>query len=103
MTDRKFRLHDGQKGSAIGVRVTPRASQNEVVSIQEDGTVRVRLTAPPIESEANKALIVFLAEVLGIPPNRIEIVAGQNGRDKLVSILDMEKEEVQDRLVAHLS
>ena len=103
MTERKFHLHDGKKGSAIGVRVTPRASQNEVVAIQEDGTIRVRLTAPPVESEANVALVKFLAEVLGITVARIEIVAGQNGRDKLVSILDMDKDEVHSRLLAHLS
>ena len=41
MSDRKFRLHGGQKGSALAVRVTPRASRNEIVELLEDGTVKV--------------------------------------------------------------
>ena len=47
MADRKFNMHDGKKGSALAVRVTPRASRNEIVEILEDGTVRVRLAASP--------------------------------------------------------
>lgn len=40
MADRKFQMHDGQKGSALAVRVTPRASRNEIVEILDDGTDR---------------------------------------------------------------
>jgi uncharacterized protein (TIGR00251 family) len=102
MGSRKFNLHDGRRGAALAVRVTPRASRNEVTEIQSDGTVKVRLTAPPVDGEANKALIVFMAEVLGTTPSKIEIVAGQTGKDKLITILDMDKEEVQNRLMAYL-
>jgi uncharacterized protein len=86
----------------MAVRVTPRASRNEVTAIQEDGTVKVRLTSSPKESDANIALVAYLAEVLGVPPSKIEIVAGQTGRDKLISILDMEKDELQNRLTAYI-
>lgn len=75
MEARKFRLHDGRRGAALAVRVTPRASRNEITEIQPDGTVKVRLMAAP-ETEANAALITFLAGVLGVPENKIEIVAG---------------------------
>jgi uncharacterized protein len=102
MGDRQYHLHDGRKGSALGVRVTPRASHNEITGFQEDGTVKIRLTAPPVESEANAALVEFLAEVLGVPKSRLDIVAGLKGHDKLVAIMDMEKEEVQSRLTAYI-
>ncbi|PWH13858.1 MAG: hypothetical protein DDG60_09095 [Anaerolineae bacterium] len=101
MEARKFRLHDGRRGAALAVRVTPRASRNEITEIQPDGTVKVRLMAAP-ETEANAALITFLAGVLGVPENKIEIVAGASGRDKLLSVLDIEKDEVQQRLLAYL-
>jgi hypothetical protein len=97
---RTFKLHDGQRGAALTVRVTPRARRTEVAGILEDGTLRIRLTAPPIEGRANAALVDYLAEVLGIRKSRIEIVAGEKGLDKIVSITGMAALEVQRRLQA---
>ncbi|MGB8981644.1 MAG: DUF167 domain-containing protein [Anaerolineales bacterium] len=102
MHDRKFNLHNGQKGSALAVRVTPRASRNEIVELMEDGTIKVRIAAPPSDNEANEALIKFLAEVLGVPKSRLDIVAGASGRDKLVSVVDMDVETVHQRILAHV-
>ncbi len=102
MSDRKFNLHGGKKGSALAVRVTPRASHNEIVELMEDGTIRVRLAAPPSDNEANEALLNFLAEVLGVPKSRLDIVAGAAGRDKLISVVDMEAETAHQRILAHV-
>ena len=102
MALRNFHLHDGKKGAALAIRVTPRASRNEIVEILSDGTVRIRLTAPPVEDKANQALVKYLADILGIAPSRIEIVAGATGRDKLVSILDMDAEDVHQIILHHL-
>jgi uncharacterized protein (TIGR00251 family) len=99
---RKYRLHDGKKGAALAVRVTPRASRNEIVEIQSDGTVRIHLTAPAHEGKANEELIKFLAEIFGVPKSNVDIVAGANGRDKLISVLDMDATEVHNRIVGHL-
>jgi uncharacterized protein len=102
VADRKFHLHDGRRGVAVAVRVTPRASRNEVTAIQEDGTVKVRLASSSKEGDTNAALVNYLAEVLGVAPSKIEIVAGESGRDKLISILDMEKDELHNRLTAYI-
>jgi uncharacterized protein len=102
MAERKFHLHDGRRGVAMAVRITPRASRNEVTAIQEDGTVKVRLASSPKEGDTNAALVKYLAEVLGVVPSKIEIVAGESGRDKLISILDMEKDELFNRLTAYI-
>ncbi len=102
MENRKFRLHDGKRGVALAVRVTPRSSRNEITEIQSDGTVKVRLTAAPNEAEANKMLVAFMAEVLGVPTKNIDIVAGATGHDKLISVMDMDSQEVHDRLTAYL-
>jgi len=98
----KYHLHDGKKGSALAIRVTPRARRNEIVEIMSDGTVRIRLTAPPAEGKANEALIDFLANVLDVSKSRIEIVAGVTGRDKLVSVLDMDAEVVHQKILREL-
>lgn len=101
--NRKFRFHNGKSGAALAVRVTPRSARNEIAEILSDGTVRVRLTAPPVDGKANAALIKFLAEVLGVAPSRLEIVAGETGRDKLVSILDMDVETAQRKIMEYLN
>ncbi len=100
---RKFRFHNGKAGSALAVRVTPRASRDEIAEVLSDGTIRVRLTAPPVEGRANKALVKFLAKVLDVAPSRIEIVAGEGGRDKLVSIVDMSVETAQRKIMEYLA
>lgn len=102
MSDRKFKLHNGQRGSALAVRVTPRASRNEIVEVLDDGTIKVRLAASPSDNEANAALIDFLSEILGVPKSKLDIVAGSAGRDKLISVVDMDVETAHQRILAHL-
>jgi uncharacterized protein YggU (UPF0235/DUF167 family)/uncharacterized protein YggT (Ycf19 family) len=102
MSTRKYHLHDGRLGAALAVRVTPRASHNQVTEIMPDGTVKVRLTAPLAEGDGNSALIQFLSEVLGVGPSKIDIIAGTSGKDKLVSVLDIDKDEAHQRLLAYL-
>lgn len=89
------KLSGGQRGSALAIRVTPRAKRNEIVGVLADDTIKVRLTGPPVEGKANQALIDFLADVLAVPTSRIEIVGGAASRDKLVSIVDMPAAEAQ--------
>ena len=102
MNDREFKLHNGQKGSALAVRVTPRASSNEIVELLDDGTIKVRLASPPSDTEANDALLVFMAEILGVPQSQLDIVAGIVGRDKLISVVNMDVETAHQRILAHL-
>jgi uncharacterized protein (TIGR00251 family) len=102
MSSRKFHLHDGRRGAALAVRVTPRASRNEITEIMPDGTVKVRLTAPLAEGEGNKALIQFMAEVLGVTFSQIDIIGGVLGNDKLLSVLDIDTEEAHQRILAYL-
>jgi uncharacterized protein YggU (UPF0235/DUF167 family) len=99
---RKFELHSGQRGSALGVRITPRASQNQIVGVLNDSTIKVHLVCGPSDEEINAELLSYLAVVLGVPKSRVEIVAGEAGRDKLVSVLDMDVETAHQRVLAHM-
>ena len=100
---RKYKLHSGKSGAALTLRITPRARKTEFAGVLEDGILRVRVAAPPVEGKANVALLTFLAKVLGVRKNRIEIIAGVRGLDKIVSVLDLSAEEVQSRIQAWLS
>ncbi|GMV32381.1 MAG: hypothetical protein DCC59_10410 [Chloroflexi bacterium] len=99
---RKYVLHDGKRGSALALRITPRSSRNQIAGVLNDGTVKIHVAADPADETLNRELIAFLAEVLGVPKTRVEIVAGESGRDKLVSILDMDVETAHQRIVAHM-
>jgi uncharacterized protein len=79
------------------VRVTPRSSRDHI-EVSDDGTWRVRLTAPPVEGKANEALVRLLARRLGVPQRDIRVVRGQTGRDKLVEVVGLDQSEVTRRL-----
>jgi uncharacterized protein (TIGR00251 family) len=99
---RNFHLHDGKTGSALALRVTPRSSRNQIVGVLNDGTIKIHIAALPADDDANKELLSFLSEVLGVPKSRIDIVAGLSGRDKLVSVIEMDTETAHQRILAHM-
>ena len=99
---RRYKLHNGKKGAALTIRVTPRSRKTEFGGVMEDGTIRVRVAAPPVEGKANTALVKFLAKVLGVRKNRIDIIAGEKGLDKIISILDMSAEDAEQRIQGFL-
>jgi uncharacterized protein (TIGR00251 family) len=82
----------------INVRVIPRSGRNTLE--WEEGGIRARLTAPPVDGAANAALITLLAERLALPKRNIEIVRGATGRQKIVEIAGMTPEEVEQRIKA---
>jgi hypothetical protein len=82
--------------SRFAVRLTPRASANQVDGVVE-GDLRARVSAPAVEGAANNALVRLLADELGIARRDIRIVAGATGRRKLVVVDGMSR----DAIVAH--
>ncbi len=79
------------------LRVQPRASRDAIVGWR-DGALRVSVSAPPVEGEANRALGVLLARALGVPPSAVRVVRGTRGRDKLVRIEGVTDEQIRARL-----
>ena len=100
---RSILIHGGKMGAAITVKVIPRSSRNEIAGVQEDGIIKIRLTAAPVEGQANKALVEFLAEVLDIAKSKIEIIGGLSGRIKLITILDLDPTIVQKKILDHIA
>jgi uncharacterized protein len=81
----------------LNVRVTPRSRRDEVIGWNE-GELRVRLRAPPVEGRANEALRRFLAERLDVPLADIELVGGLSSRSKRVSLIGLSEAEVRLKL-----
>lgn len=72
----------------LALRVQPRASRNALMLCPE-GTLRIALTAPPVEGEANAELLRYLADVLGCPARQLRLVRGERSREKVVAISGM--------------
>jgi uncharacterized protein (TIGR00251 family) len=70
-------------GVRIRVQVQPRASRSEVVGRHGDA-LRVRLAAPPVDGEANDALVRLVAKVLGVPVAAVTVASGRSSRRKTV-------------------
>ena len=83
--------------ATLSVRVVPRSAKEGVAGF-EGGIVRIRLNAPPVEGQANDSLVRFLARALGIPKNRITLVAGGKGRSKIVRVDGVTREELMAAL-----
>lgn len=84
--------------ATIEILVQPRASRAKLGPMH-DGRLKVAVTAPPVDGEANAAVIELLAKELGIPRRQIEVIAGASSRRKTVRI---ECADAQTRLEALL-
>ena len=81
----------------MAVKVQPRASRTEIGSVVQN-ELQIRVTAPPVDSAANTALIRFLAELLDCPKSQVVILRGQNSRHKLVRLRGITRENVIARI-----
>lgn len=96
MTIPPFIRADGD-GVILSVKVQPRASVNEIGEALGN-ELRIKVTAPPVDSAANEALIKFLAETLDCPRNRIELIRGGTSRHKVIKLHGMSAEAALAKL-----
>lgn len=85
------------RSATLRVRVQPRASREAIVGWRED-VLRVAVTAPPVEGEANQAVRRLLARVLGTAPSVVSVVRGERSRDKVVRIAGLTDAQLRARL-----
>ncbi len=69
----------------IEIKVTPRASRDEIVGMR-DGVLAIRVTAAPVDDAANRAAVKLIAKRAGVAPSRVRIARGARGRRKRIEI-----------------
>jgi len=79
--------------TVIRIKLLPKSSRNQVVG-REGDHFKVKVTAPPVEGRANKALIELLAKKLGVPKSHFEIISGKSSRLKSVRIDGLSQEDI---------
>jgi uncharacterized protein len=77
-----------EEGGALALEliIQPRASRTRVVG-EHDGRLKVQLAAPPVDGEANAALVEFLAAALGVRKADVTLRRGEAGRRKTVRVV----------------
>lgn len=82
---------DSNKQIIFTLRILPNSSKNEI--IKSEGVIKVKITSPPVDGKANKALIEYLSKSFKIPKTSFKIIKGETSKDKtlMVSVTDEEK------------
>jgi uncharacterized protein YggU (UPF0235/DUF167 family) len=96
---REFKFKSGQGGAALAIRVTSGAISNKVEKILDDGTIKFKLESQFSEDCVNQTLLKYLAEILDVGESDLEIVAGWEGLNKLVSVYGLDAEIVSRKIL----
>ncbi|HYG67743.1 MAG TPA: DUF167 domain-containing protein [Anaeromyxobacteraceae bacterium] len=91
---------DEAGGAVLEVLVQPRASRTRAVG-EHDGRLKIQLAAPPVDGEANAALVEFLADRLGVRKVDVAIVRGDTGRRKTVRVAGVSAATAVARLTSN--
>jgi hypothetical protein len=75
----------GQGSARFSVRLTPRGGADRVDGVA-DGVLKVRVSAPPVDGAANKALLRLLAAELDVPRSSVRLASGETSRTKVVDV-----------------
>jgi hypothetical protein len=90
-------LQATSRGIQIRVCVLPRSSRSSIVGIHE-GALKIKLTKPPVDGQANAECCRVLAKHLGVPASRVSVAQGMTSRHKLVLVEGLALEAVRQRL-----
>ncbi|MBN1684001.1 MAG: YggU family protein [Gammaproteobacteria bacterium] len=84
---KKYPLLD-KKTSKLYIYLQPNAKKNEIVGMHDEKFLKIRIASPAIDNKANKALIQFLSQHLGIAKSCIKIISGIKSRYKTLEVHD---------------
>lgn len=85
-------INEIEDGIRVDIRVQPRSARNQIAG-EYAGAVKIKLTAPPVDGEANQELIIFLSKLLKVSKSSIILLQGETGRNKTVEIKGINKSE----------
>ncbi len=85
-------------GVELAVAVVPRSSRCEFSGVHNNA-LRIKLTSPPVENEANLQCCTMIAQKLGIARGRVSIIRGNTTRKKILKIEGVSEREVREKLL----
>jgi uncharacterized protein len=97
MTDAALQVRETSAGIEVKLHVQPRAKRCEISGIH-NGALKLKVTAPPVDDAANRAIIGFFSALLDIPKSSLCISAGLKSRDKILQIKNLSLRSFLERL-----
>lgn len=91
-------LKEVEGGVSIEIVVQPRASRTRLVGEHGD-RLKLQITAPPVDGEANAAIVDYFSSIFRIPKRDVEIASGLTGKRKMVRLVGVDG-ETAERLLA---
>lgn len=88
-----------KKSARVSVRLRPRGRGDALLGFA-DGVLGARVSAPPVDGRANRALCKLIAAQVGVAPSRVSVVQGAKSRDKVVEVESMDAAELTRRLAS---
>ena len=85
-----FRFSEKDSAVIFNLRIVPNSSKSEILG-EFDGSLKIKIAAPPVDGAANAELIKFLAKKLGVAKSAVEIISGQNSKNKQVKIYNADR------------
>ena len=95
-------FQESSEGLLCSVFVLPRSSRCALAGIH-GGALKVKLTKPPVDGEANAECCRFMAKLLGVPKSNIAVARGSASRHKILQISGLSAADAQERLAGALS
>jgi uncharacterized protein (TIGR00251 family) len=83
----------------VRVRVVPRSSRSRIAGVIGD-RLKLQVTSPPVDGEANLAVLELLAKSAGLPVRAATLAAGTTGRSKTVRLETGDTTATVERLEA---
>jgi len=90
-------LQKRPEGVCISLKVQPRASRNEIAG-PIGNELKIKVTAPPVDSAANEAVLELLAETLGCARNQFELIRGATSRHKQILVRGLTTAQIEEKL-----
>ena len=81
----------------IKVKIIPGSSKNKIIGVYND-SLKITITAPPVEGKANKKCIAYLAKYFNVAKSKIEIISGLASKNKLIRIYDISQKEFLEKI-----
>ncbi len=81
----------------IKVKIVPGSSKNKIIGVYND-SLKITITAPPVEGKANKKCIAYLAKYFNVAKSKIEIISGLASKNKLIRIYDISQKEFLEKI-----
>lgn len=101
LSDNQLDIKELPDGIAFKVRVQPRSSKNAIAGIMGD-SLKINITSPPVDGEANAACIAFFANIFSVGKSTVLITGGHRSRLKIIKVAGLDKNKFLAVLSAYI-